>query len=73
MLTHTLLQRKEANKIDTTVEILYHLRKLEALLESDYNTADQNMQGGFVIPYRRCVKKEMDQLQKMIQNVRDQF
>ena len=54
------------------MEILYHLRKLEVLLENDYNTAGHNMKGGFIGPYERCVEKEMDQLQKVIRNVKNQ-
>lgn len=52
--------------MDAAEEFLYHLRKLEALLENDYDTADKNMQGGFVAPYRRALAKETEQLREMI-------
>lgn len=55
--------------MDAAEELLYHLRKLEALLENDYDTADKNMQGGFVAPYRRALAKETEQLQEAIRSL----
>lgn len=55
--------------MDAAKELLYHLRKLEALLENDYDTADKNMQGGFVAPYRRALAKETEQLQEVIRSL----
>ncbi len=55
--------------MDAAEEFLYHLRKLEALLERDYDTAGKNMQGGFIAPYRRALAKEMEQLQEVIRSL----
>ena len=44
--------------MDAAEEFLHHLGKLEALLENDHDTADKNMQGGFVAPYRRGVERD---------------
>lgn len=57
--------------MDAAEEFLHHLRKLEAILENDHDTADKNMQGGFVAPYRRGVEREMDQLQELIRKIRN--
>ncbi len=57
--------------MDTAEKFLYHLKKLETLLENDRYTADKNMQGGFVPLYRRGLEKEMDQLQELIRNVKN--
>lgn len=55
--------------MDAAEEFLYHLRKLEALLERDYDTAGKNMQGGFIAPYRRALAKETEQLQEVIRSL----
>ena len=59
--------------MDAAEEFLYYLRKLEALLESDYHTVEKNMQGGFVAPYRRALAKETEQLREVIQNLINQI
>ena len=56
--------------MDAAEEFLHHLRKLEAILENDHDTAE-NMQGGFVAPYRRGLEREMDQLQELIRKIRN--
>ena len=59
--------------MDASEEFLYRLRKLEALLERDYDTVDKNMQGGFVVPYRRALAKETEQLREVIRNLINQI
>ena len=50
---------------------MLYLRKLEWILENAHDTADKNMDGGFVAPYRRGVEREMDQLQELIRKIRN--
>ena len=59
--------------MDVAEEFLYHFRKLEALLECDYDTVDKNMQGGFVAPYLRALAKETEQLREVIRKLINQI
>ena len=54
-------------------EFLYHLGRLETLLENEYYTINKNMQGGFVAPYQKNLETEMEQLQEMIRKFRNQI
>lgn len=55
--------------VNNIEEILFHYRKLLALMEEDRALMARNFSGEFVHPYQQTVRKEMDQVRNMIRKL----